>query len=32
MTSKKSITFSSPEVPWDNVVAFVETVKEYGHP
>ena len=21
-----------PEVPWENVVAFVETVKEYGHP
>jgi len=21
-----------PEVPWANVVAFVETVKEYGHP
>ena len=21
-----------PEVPWENVVAFVETIREYGHP
>ena len=21
-----------PEVPWENVMAFVETVREYGHP
>jgi uroporphyrinogen decarboxylase len=21
-----------PEVPWDNIMAFIETVREYGHP